>query len=187
MPALKDMGKQIFLDLKLHDIPNTAAQALKSCMRHGADIVNIHTQGGTEMMRACRKAVDEYEGVKPLLIGVTILTSLDDNHLQAYGINESAKDYVIKLAGLAQDAGLDGVVSSAQEAALIKEECGKYFLTITPGIRLPENNVGDQKRVVTPIDAAKGGSDYIVVGRPITESVDPRGTVQKIITMLESV
>ncbi|MDR2883841.1 MAG: orotidine-5'-phosphate decarboxylase [Deferribacteraceae bacterium] len=184
LPALKDMGKNVFLDLKIHDIPNTAAKAIVSCLSYGADMVNLHTQGGLEMMARTRELLaeecDKRNVQKPLLIGVTLLTSLDDEHLTRYKIGSGSLDYVLHLASLAKEAGLDGVVSSARETEAIKSRLGKEFLTVTPGIRLPENEVGDQKRVVTPQDAAKLGSDYIVVGRPITSAKDPRMVVERI-------
>ena len=166
---LKSEGKNVFLDLKFHDIPNTASRAVSAAANYGADIINIHTQGGVDMMKMC---VDELnnecskKGLKrPLLIGVTLLTSLDDNHLKEYDI----------------ECGLDGVVSSAKETKIIKENLGKEFLTITPGIRPLGNDVTDQKRVVTPKDVLLLGSDYIVVGRPITKADNPAAAAESII------
>ena len=183
---LKSEGKNVFLDLKFHDIPNTASHAVSAAANYGADIINIHTQGGVDMMKMCvDKLNDECskKGLKrPLLIGVTLLTSLDEAHLNEYGINDySSVGYVLKLAGLAKECGLDGVVSSAQETKIIKENLGKEFLTITPGIRQLGNDVTDQKRVVTPKDALLLGSDYIVVGRPITKADNPAAAAESII------
>jgi orotidine-5'-phosphate decarboxylase len=182
LPALKDMGKRIFLDLKLHDIPNTASKALLSCLQYDIDIVNVHAQGGIEMMAACAKALDAHcKGKRPLLIAVTLLTSLDMSHLQRFNINEPTSEaYVLNLARAAKEAGLDGVVSSAQETPAIKEALGDGFITVTPGIRLADGKQDDQKRVVTPQDAVKMGTNYIVVGRPITAAADPRCMTQKI-------
>lgn len=188
LPALKDMGKKVFLDLKLHDIPNTAASALRSCLRYGADIIDIHVQGGIDMMKACSRVIDDVKGEKPLLIGVTLLTSLDSEHLREYKIESgSAGEYVLRLAALAKSAGLHGVVSSAHEVTALKSALGSSFITVTPGIRLPDSDTGDQKRIVTPAAAAKSGSDFIVVGRPITQSADPKGAVEKINEMILSV
>lgn len=183
---LKSEGKNVFLDLKFHDIPNTASHAVSAAANYGADIINIHTQGGVDMMKMCvDKLNDECskKGLKrPLLIGVTLLTSLDEAHFNEYGINDySSAGYVLKLAGLAKECGLDGVVSSAQETKIIKENLGKEFLTITPGIRPIGNDVTDQKRVVTPKDALLLGSDYIVVGRPITKADNPAAAAESII------
>ncbi len=170
---LKSENKKVF-----HDIPNTASRAVSAAANYGADIINIHTQGGKQMMQKC---VEELQNecsrknlAKPLLIGVTVLTSLDDNHLIEYSINDfSAAGYVLKLAGFAKECGLDGVVSSAKETKIIKENLGSDFITVTPGIRPAGADITDQKRVVTPKDALHLGSDYIVIGRPITAAKDP--------------
>ena len=169
---LKSENKKVFLDLKFHDIPNTASRAVSAAANY------IHTQGGKQMMQKC---VEELQNecsrknlAKPLLIGVTVLTSLDDNHLIEYSINDfSAAGYVLKLAGFAKECGLDGVVSSAKETKIIKENLGSDFITVTPGIRPAGADITDQKRVVTPKDALHLGSDYIVIGRPITAAKDP--------------
>lgn len=183
---LKSENKKVFLDLKFHDIPNTASRAVSAAANYGADIINIHTQGGKEMMKKC---VEELQNQcskknmsKPLLIGVTLLTSLDENHLQEYGIHDfSSAGYVLKLAGYAKECGLDGVVSSAKETKVIKENLGKDFITVTPGIRLAGADLTDQKRVVTPKDSLHLGSDYIVIGRPITAAKDPAGAAELIL------
>ena len=146
---LASKNKKVFLDLKFHDIPNTASRAVSAAANYGADIINIHTQGGRQMMQKC---VEELQNecsrknlVKPLLIGVTVLTSLDDSHLLEYGINGfSATDYVLKLAGFAKECGLDGVVSSAKETKIIKENLGSDFITVTPGIRPAGADITDQ-------------------------------------------
>lgn len=173
---LKSRGKKVFLDLKFHDIPNTASRAVLSAAGYGVDMVNIHVQGGVDMMKMCVDSLNDLCVSKnierPLLIGVTLLTSLDDNHLKEYDIMSSSEDYVLKMAVLAKSSGLDGVVSSAKETKIIKDSLGKDFITVTPGIRPLGADVTDQKRVVTPKDALLLGSDYIVVGRPITKAKD---------------
>ncbi len=191
LPALKDMGKKVFLDLKIHDIPNTAANAVLSSLSHGADIIDLHTQGGLEMMKRSAELLAETctkKGMpKPLLIGVTLLTSLDEEYLHTYKISSlSSDEYVLHLAGLAKKAGLDGVVSSARETEAIKKAMGKGFITVTPGIRLAGSSTDDQKRVVTPEDAARIGTDYIVVGRPITGADDPKAAAEKVLAALHT-
>lgn len=175
---LKSENKKVFLDLKFHDIPNTASRAVVEAARYGANIINIHAQGGTEMMKMCmdslKEECDKLNVERPKLIAVTMLTSLDEEHLKNYGINSiTPEDYVLMLAKKVHEANLDGVVSSAKETKLIKEKIGKDFLTITPGIRPIGADITDQKRVVTPKDAKLLGSDYIVIGRPITAASDP--------------
>lgn len=174
---LKSENKKVFLDLKFHDIPNTASRAVIAASEYGVDMINIHTQGGIDMMKACVNSLDEFcgkKGVKrPLLIGVTLLTSLDNDYLQDFGIETESSDYVLKLAKYAKSAGLDGVVSSAKETKLIKDALGSEFITVTPGIRPAGADAGDQKRIVTPKDALELGSDYAVIGRPITAAENP--------------
>ncbi len=190
---LKSENKKVFLDLKFHDIPNTASRAVAAAANYGADIINIHTQGGVDMMKMCvselNKECSRKKIKRPLLIGVTLLTSLDDNHLIDFGIdNYSASGYVLKLALTAKACGLDGVVSSAKETKVIKDNknLGKSFITVTPGIRPKGADVLDQKRVVTPKDALLLGSDYIVVGRPITQAKDPAFAAESIIKEINS-
>lgn len=175
---LKEQQKNIFLDLKFHDIPNTVAGALFSSLKYGVDMVNVHAQGGAEMMKTGADSMREEcfkRGVNtPLIIAVTLLTSLDESYLRNNKIDfKNTEDYVLHLAKTAKDAGLDGVVSSAKETSIIKNCLGRNFLTVTPGIRPLDASVDDQKRVVTPLDAKKLGTDYIVVGRPITKAEDP--------------
>lgn len=175
---LKSENKNIFLDLKFHDIPNTVAGAMHSSMKYGVDMVNVHAQGGVEMMKTAADSMREEcarRGVKaPLVIAVTLLTSLDEKYLEKYNIGfSSSADYVLHLAKTVQEAGLDGVVSSARETGIIKTALGADFITVTPGIRPLDSSADDQKRVVTPADAKKLGTDYIVVGRPITKAEDP--------------
>lgn len=175
---LKGKNKKIFLDLKFHDIPNTVVSAVLASLKYETDMVNMHTQGGLEMMKSVSDKVQnhcEKKNIKkPLLIGVTLLTSLDDAYLNYMKLGfGTSREYVMHLASMAKQSGLDGVVSSAAETPFIKQSLGSSFLTITPGIRPAEVSVDDQKRVVTPQDAKKMGTDYIVVGRPITQAKDP--------------
>ncbi len=190
---LKSKDKKVFLDLKFHDIPNTVAGAIAVSIRAGVDIFNLHTQGGVAMMREAKLVLDnEYDKMsstihtKPLLIGVTLLTSLNKSYLDDYSITVTDEaEYVSNLAYKAKQSGLDGVVSSASEVRTIKDRCGTDFITITPGIRMLDDNVNDQKRVVTPADAKLIGSDYIVVGRSITSAKDPLNAASKILIELK--
>ena len=161
-----------FLDLKYHDIPNTVASVSKVAAKMGVMIFNVHCLGGFEMMRAAAQAARE---VNPLskIIGVTILTSHDTESLKRIGLNESPREAVPRLALLAREAGLDGVVCSAREILPVRSVCGDDFLLVTPGIRPASSELGDQKRVLTPSEALKAGADYLVVGRPITGASDP--------------
>jgi len=181
---VKNYGGRVFLDLKLHDIPNTVSRTLAAVCEHGVDIVNVHTLGGLEMMKAAREAVNKYsQGVeRPRIIGVTILTSHSQEALaKELCIKKKVKDEVLHLACLAQEAGLDGVVCSPQETPWVRKKCGKDFLIVTPGVRPTGSAMGDQKRVETPEKAIKEGSDYIVVGRPITQALDPREAALRIL------
>ncbi|MFI4919697.1 MAG: orotidine-5'-phosphate decarboxylase [Legionellales bacterium] len=170
----------VFLDLKFHDIPNTVANACKAAADLGVWMMNVHASGGLHMMQAAKKALESYGNNGPILIAVTVLTSLSEMELTSIGINSSLLDQVKKLALLAKQAGLDGVVSSAYEVKSIKEECGARFITVTPGIRPTTSNKNDQTRVVTPKDAVILGSDYLVIGRPITEALDPAAVITEI-------
>lgn len=186
---LKKKDKKIFLDLKFHDISNTVVSAVLASLQYETDMVNMHTQGGGDMMATVAEKVAahcEKAGVrKPLLIGVTLLTSLDDNYLKSMNLGfNSSRDYVLHLASLAKKSGLDGVVSSAQETPFIKETLGRDFITVTPGIRPLDASVDDQKRVVTPQDAKAMGTDYIVIGRPVTQAKDP---MQAALSILEAI
>ena len=171
----------VFLDLKFHDIPNTVACACKASADLGIWMLNVHATGGLSMMRAARDALVSYGSTRPLLIAVTVLTSMSSTDLQATGVHEPLEQRVCDLAGLAQEAGLDGVVSSALEVPAIKAACGSGFLTVTPGIRLTHDTHDDQVRVITPERAIKAGSDYLVVGRPITRSNHPEQVVRDIL------
>ncbi len=177
---VKEMGHKIFLDLKLHDIPNTVKGGMKNLAKLGVDIVNCHCAGGIEMMKAAKQGILEGtpEGQEPAkLIGVTILTSTSKEMMnEELGIKGEVIDTVIRYAKNAKAAGLDGVVCSVHEAKAIHEACGTDFLTVTPGIRLAGNSVDDQKRVATPSFAKEQGCDMIVVGRSITKAADPYAT-----------
>jgi len=184
--AVQKLGFDVFLDLKFHDIPNTVAGAVRSAAKMGVWMLNVHASGGERMMVAAREALDDFDR-KPLLIAVTVLTSMDATDLAGLGIQESPADRVKRLALLARQAGLDGVVSSAHEASLIKQQCGNTFLTITPGIRPATSEQGDQRRVVTPEQAMRNGSDYIVVGRPITQAENPAEAASAIAAAIRGV
>ena len=171
---LKDRGYPVFLDLKLHDIPNTVKKAMAVLRDLGADICNLHAGGTVRMMEAALEGLTRPDGTRPLLIAVTQLTSTDQEALEKDLLIERPIDEVVMHYALnARRAGLDGVVCSPLEAAKVHEACGKDFLTVTPGVRFAEGDVGDQKRVMTPAEAKRVGSDYIVVGRPITAAADP--------------
>lgn len=171
---IKKRGHRIFLDLKLHDIPNTVEKAMAVLSRLDVDICNLHAAGTSEMMRAALKGLTREDGSRPLLVAVTQLTSTNQESMEKdILIHEPMEKVVMHYAKTAADAGLDGVVCSPLEAAAVHEGCGSGFLTITPGIRFAGAGKGDQKRVMTPADAKKAGADYIVVGRPITAASDP--------------
>lgn len=179
---LKKNNKAVFLDLKLHDIPNTVAKSLKSLSSLNIDMVNVHALGGSEMLKKARSIVPQ--DIK--LIGVTVLTShSEENIQQELKVQASLDDYVLNLATLTKSTGLDGIVCSALEVPKIKEHLGKDFITVTPGIRLKNDKNDDQKRVLTPNDAFKNGSDYIVMGRSITQSANPNETFLKILEDLK--
>ncbi len=182
---VRNYGGKVFLDLKLHDIPNTVSRTLASVCEHEIDMVNIHTLGGLEMMKMAREAVDKYSSghvKKPKLIGVTVLTSHSQETLnKELCIRRKVKDEVLHLAGLAQKAGLDGVVCSPQETPWVRKKYGKDFLIVTPGVRPAGSAMGDQKRIETPEKAVKAGADYIVIGRPITQAANPREIASQII------
>lgn len=166
-------GFDVFLDLKFHDIPNTVARASKVAADLGVWMLNVHASGGGAMMEETRKALAEYGNDKPLLIAVTVLTSLAESELKEVGVDRSPLQQVSKLAALTRDCGLDGVVCSAAEASDLRAESGSDFILVTPGIRRPEDARGDQKRVIGPAEATRLGSSYLVVGRPITRAESP--------------
>ncbi|MFV2061177.1 MAG: orotidine-5'-phosphate decarboxylase [Gammaproteobacteria bacterium] len=174
---------EVFLDLKFHDIPTTVAKACKAAADLGVWMLNVHAFGGSAMMKAAREAVDKSTN-KPLLIAVTILTSLSDNELAELGITGTAEQNVIRLAKLAAAAKLDGVVCSAKEVSLLANEISSDFILVTPGIRPEGSETGDQKRVVTPKQAMQSGSHYLVIGRPVTQATDPEKALDSIISSL---
>jgi len=177
---LYDLGLPIFLDLKLHDIPNTVSSAIKSLLPLNPSIINIHTTGGSAMMKAAVEAIGDIGINKPKLIGVTILTSMNEESFSEQGISLKVEQQVINLSTLAKECGLDGVVCSPLEAKDVKIKCGQDFLTIVPGIR-PKNSIDDdQKRVLTPKEAIRNGADILVVGRPITQADDPNQAARSI-------
>jgi len=180
--ALVKRGFDVFLDLKFHDIPNTVAGACRSAARLGVWMMNVHASGGRAMLNAARAAVDAEAGRKPLLIGVTVLTSLNSADLAEIGVAPDAGAQVLRLAQLGIDARLDGVVCSAEEAPLLNRSlpAGRPFVKVTPGIRLAGDAKGDQQRVVTPVDAIRMGADYLVIGRSISQAKDPVATLREI-------
>lgn len=179
LSALHGLGFEIFLDLKFHDIPNTVATAVHAAAELGVFMVNVHASGGTKMMQAARQALTGFER-PPLLIGVTVLTSQTDADLQEQGITRTVSEQVLHLSQLAERAGLDGVVCSAQETSAIKALCGRSFVTVTPGIRPTWASTDDQKRIVTPKQARDNGADYLVIGRPITAAANPLAALTRL-------
>ena len=177
---IHDRGFDLFLDLKFHDIPNTVAKAVAAAAELGVWMTNVHASGGLAMMEAARKALLPYGKEAPMLIAVTVLTSMSDDDLKLVGIDVPAFEHVQRLAKLTKQAGLDGVVCSAQEASVLKSLLGQDFKLITPGIRPVGSEVGDQHRVMTPPEALAAGSDYLVIGRPITKATDPLAALQAI-------
>ncbi len=182
--ALRTRGFDIFLDLKFHDIPNTTASAVAAAADLGVWMVNVHASGGPIMMSAAREALAPFGKNAPLLIAVTVLTSMDATQLAAIGINATPEQHVLRLARLAQQCGLDGVVCSAQECAALRAGLGSSFALVTPGIRPASTSTDDQIRVATPSIARANGSDYLVIGRPITRSAEPLVTLRAILQEL---
>lgn len=171
---IKERGHKIFLDLKLHDIPNTVKKSMAVLSSLDVDMCNLHASGTSAMMTAALEGLTRPDGTRPLLIAVTQLTSTDEERMKReLLISEPIADVVLKYAQNAANSGLDGVVCSPLEAKIVHEACGRDFLTVTPGVRFADGDIGDQKRVMTPAEAKKIGSDYIVVGRPITAAPDP--------------
>lgn len=185
LEALAGRGKQVFLDLKFHDIPNTVGAACEAAARHGVWMMNVHASGGAEMMRraadGARRGAEPLGRPRPLVIAVTVLTSLRDEDLRAVGVERPVADQVVALAVLAREAGLDGVVASGREIGPIRRACGKDFVIVTPGVRPEWAAAGDQKRVITPGEAARAGADHLVVGRPITASDDPAAAARRVL------
>lgn len=189
--AIEDIrteNKNVFLDLKFHDIPSTVEKSMHNIINYGVSMFTLHTLGGYEMMRSVAERVktesESKEIDKPLVLGVTVLTSHTDKTLEEVGINSKTKDQVLKLASLAEKAGVDGLVCSGFECEMLRSEFGDRFTLVVPGVR-PSGNSHDQKRVVTPIEAVDMGADYLVIGRAITESDDPMGAVSDIIRSLK--
>lgn len=180
LEALHRRGFQVFLDLKFHDIPNTTANAVAIAAELGVWMVNVHVSGGRRMMEACVNKLAHYSS-PPLLIGVTVLTSMTEADLCEIGIHASPLDQVTKLGDLAKISGLDGVVCSAHEASILKQKLGRQFKLVTPGIRPSFAEKGDQQRIMTPIEALRSGSDYLVVGRPITQAENPFEALTKVV------
>lgn len=172
-------GFEVFLDLKFHDIPNTTAQACKAAASLGVWMVNVHALGGRKMMEAAREAVAS-SARPPKLIAVTVLTSMAQEDLAGIGITATPAEMVLRLATLARDSGMDGVVCSAQEAALLRQKYGSSFVLVTPGIRPAEAAADDQSRIMTPRAALQNGANYLVIGRPVTRAADPLSALQNI-------
>lgn len=170
--TIQGKGFDVFLDLKFHDIPNTCAKAVKAAAELGVWMVNVHASGGRRMMEAAREILDGYQK-RPMLIGVTVLTSMEQSDLADIGLDIDPQEQVKRLALLTKESGLDGVVCSAQEASMLKSLCGTDFKLVTPGIRPSFAQQGDQRRVMTPADAMSVGVDYMVIGRPITQADSP--------------
>ncbi|MCP4791695.1 MAG: orotidine-5'-phosphate decarboxylase [Gammaproteobacteria bacterium] len=185
--GLHDLGFEVFLDLKFHDIPNTVAKAVLAAAKMGVWMVNVHASGGSEMMQTTLNMLRAKGGHQPILIAVTVLTSMDAQGLSETGIAQSPAERVLQLAELTKVSGFEGVVCSAQEAQLLKQKLGSEFILVTPGIRPAFATAGDQKRVMTPADAIRAGSDYLVIGRPITQADDPMMALAQIEAELAAV
>lgn len=184
--ALVNSGFEVFLDLKFHDIPNTVAAAVRAAAELGVWMVNVHASGGPRMMEAAREAIRPLGDNAPLLTAVTVLTSMEQAELAAIGVNRSLEEQVVALATLAKNCGLDGVVCSAREAALLRRTLGQDFVLVTPGIRPVDSEQGDQRRIASPREALEQGSDYLVIGRPITRAESPLASLKEIAGSLGS-
>lgn len=183
--ALIERGFDVFLDLKFHDIPNTVAKACTVAAELGVWMVNVHASGGREMMRAARQALDKFDN-PPLLTAVTVLTSFQQSDLPDLGLSGSIEQHVLRLTKLAAESGCDGVVCSPQETPMLRAQMGPDFVTVTPGIRPSWSAKNDQIRITTPADALKNGSDYLVIGRPITAAEDPVSALDRIRTEISA-
>jgi orotidine-5'-phosphate decarboxylase len=187
---VKSNGCEVFLDLKFHDIPNTVARSAIAAVRSGALIFNVHALGGADMMKKAAEAVAKESRAlkieKPKIIAVTVLTSMDENNLKKIGIDDNMETQVLRLAKLARESGMDGVVASPSETGLIRKSIGRDFLVVTPGVRPSWAAVNDQKRIATPKEAIENGADFIVVGRPITEAADPVSAAKKVLEEIRS-
>ncbi len=177
---ITDVGLPLFLDLKFHDIPNTVAAAVRAALPLKPHMINVHASGGPAMMRAAAEVAAEAGQDRPLVLGVTVLTSLRSSDLSAMGVAGPVRDHVLRLAHLAKDCGLDGVVCSAEEVVALRGACGRGFKLVVPGIRPLWATKDDQKRVLTPSDAVSLGADYLVIGRPITKADDPAAAARRI-------
>jgi orotidine-5'-phosphate decarboxylase len=186
---IQELRGEIFLDLKFHDIPNTVAKAAVEATRLGVKMFNVHASGSLEMMRTTVKEVErvcrQEKLRRPIMLAVTVLTSLNQDDLQRVGVEHEVADQVVRLALLTKDAAMDGVVASPHEVAVIRKACGRTFVIVTPGIRPAEGKRNDQQRVMTPRDAVRAGVDYIVVGRPILEAGDPVSAARAIVADME--
>jgi len=178
--ALQQLGFDVFLDLKFHDIPNTTARAVQAAAELGVWMVNVHASGGRRMMEASREALDRVNGANTLLIAVTVLTSMEQGDLAEIGLDIDPLEQVVRLAKLTHSSGLDGVVCSAQEVAAIRAAVAGDFALVTPGIRPAASEQGDQRRIMTPAQAIGAGSNYLVIGRPITQAQEPSSVAAKI-------
>lgn len=184
---VEKFGGKVFLDLKLHDIPTTVARTSRVIAERGVFMFNVHALGGLEMMREARKARDDQSefGAKPLLVAVTLLTSLEEKMLsKELGITRNVQEEVLSLAKLAQEAGLDGVVCSPKETLMLRRQLGNDFILVTPGVRSPKDKADDQRRCLTPRKALERGANYLVVGRPITLAEDPRKAAKEVLQSL---
>ena len=185
----QEQGGEIFLDLKFHDIPNTVAKAAIEATRLGVKMFNVHASGSLEMMRVTVKEVErvcrQEKRRKPIMLAVTVLTSLNQDDLKRVGVDGKVADQVVRLALLTKEAGMDGVVASPQEVGDIREACGRHFVIVSPGIRPADSKRNDQQRVMTPGEAVRAGVDYIVVGRPILEAKDPVAAARSIVSEME--
>ncbi|MBI2088209.1 MAG: orotidine-5'-phosphate decarboxylase [Deltaproteobacteria bacterium] len=186
---IREMGGEVFLDLKFHDIPTTVAKAAVEATRLGVKMFNVHASGSLEMMRLTVREVQRVCRQEPLrrpiMLAVTVLTSLNKSDLERVGVGGEVIDQVVRLALLSREAGMDGVVASPHEVAGIRGACGRRFVIVTPGIRLQKGKRNDQKRIMTPEDAVRAGVDYIVVGRPVLEAKDPLEAVRELIAEME--
>ncbi|WP_067867841.1 orotidine-5'-phosphate decarboxylase [Neptuniibacter marinus] len=178
--ALQAQGFEVFLDLKFHDIPNTTAKAVRAAAELGVWMVNVHASGGRKMMEAARNELEQVNGTNTLLIAVTILTSMERSDLQEIGLDTDPLEQVKRLAALTEKSGLHGVVCSAQEVQPLRQIISSDFKLVTPGIRPADAEIGDQKRIMTPSDAIQAGSDYLVIGRPITKAESPIESLARI-------
>jgi orotidine-5'-phosphate decarboxylase len=187
---VKSYGKEVFLDLKLHDIPNTVAGAVRAAVKHGVSMLTLHTSGGREMMKkaveTARETAEKENKPLPLLLGVTVLTSLKDDDLKEIGFSAGTREQVLRLARLATEVGIEGLVCSPQEIDLLRAELGQEIKIITPGIRPAWAEAQDQKRIMTPAEAIKKGADFLVIGRPITQAQPPAEAFARVVRELEA-